>query len=107
LRPWGPDTAGVLSFLAALPERHPGIHLRLLLGGKKSSPSQLNFSCSVRETTEQQPQVDPMKPTLKEPESYKRSKLKHDTLLSSFAYNFNLRHVCSAITTSAWRRSST
>lgn len=37
LRPWGLDTAGVLSFLAAMPERHPGIRLRLLLGGQNPS----------------------------------------------------------------------
>ena len=35
-------------------------------------------------------QVDPMKPTLKAPGS-KRSKLKYDKLLSSFAYNLKLR----------------
>ena len=35
-------------------------------------------------------QVDPIKPTLKAPGS-KRSKLKSDELLSSFAFNFNLR----------------
>ena len=35
-------------------------------------------------------QLDPMKPTLKEPGS-KRSKLKYDALLSSFTYKFKLR----------------
>jgi len=35
-------------------------------------------------------QVDPMKSTLKE-HGFKRLKLKCDTLLSSFALNFNLR----------------
>ena len=35
-------------------------------------------------------QVDPMKPTLKAPVS-KRLTLKHDGLLSSFAFNFSLR----------------
>jgi hypothetical protein len=35
-------------------------------------------------------QVDPMKPTLKAPGT-KRLKLEHDVLLSSFAFNFNLR----------------
>jgi len=35
-------------------------------------------------------QVGPLKPTLKEPGS-KRLKLKCDELLSSFAFNFNLR----------------
>lgn len=28
----GPDTSGVLSFLAAIPEKHPGVELRLLAG---------------------------------------------------------------------------
>ena len=36
-------------------------------------------------------QVDPIKPTLKAPGT-KRLKLKYDKLLSSFAFNFNLRH---------------
>ena len=36
-------------------------------------------------------QVDPIKPTLKAPGS-KRLKLKYDELLSSFGFNFNLRH---------------
>ena len=35
-------------------------------------------------------QVDPIKPTLKPP-GMKRLKLKHDGLLSSFAFKFNLR----------------
>ena len=35
-------------------------------------------------------QVDPIKPTLKAPGT-KRLKLKYDKLLSSFAFNFNLR----------------
>jgi len=35
-------------------------------------------------------QVDPIKPTLKPPGT-KRLKLKYDELLSSFAFNFNLR----------------
>jgi len=40
-------------------------------------------------------QVDPSKPTLKAPAT-KRLKLKHDRLLSSFAFNFDLRHYISA-----------
>ena len=35
-------------------------------------------------------QVDPIKPTLKAPGT-KRLELKYDELLSSFAFNFNLR----------------
>ena len=35
-------------------------------------------------------QIDPIKPTLK-PSGTKRLKLKHDALLSNFAFNFNLR----------------
>ena len=35
-------------------------------------------------------QVDPIKPTLKAPGT-KRLKLKHDILLSSFSFNFNVR----------------
>jgi hypothetical protein len=35
-------------------------------------------------------QVDPIKPVLKAPGT-KRLKLKYDVLLSSFAFNFNLR----------------
>ena len=39
-------------------------------------------------------QVDPIKPTLKAPGA-KRLKLKCDELLSSFAFNFNLRRYTS------------
>ena len=41
-------------------------------------------------------QVDPIKPTLKAPGS-KRLKLKYDELLSSFAFNFNLRRYTSCL----------
>jgi len=36
-------------------------------------------------------QVDPIKPTLKAP-GYERLKLECDILLSTYAFNFNLRH---------------
>jgi hypothetical protein len=39
--------------------------------------------------------VDPIKPTLKAPET-KRLKLKYDELLSPFAFNFNLRRYSTA-----------
>ena len=40
-------------------------------------------------------QVDPIKPTLKAPRT-KRLKLKYNKLLSSFAFNFNLRRYTKA-----------
>ena len=45
-------------------------------------------------------QVDPIKPTLKAPGT-KRLKVTHDKLLSSFAFNFNLRRYTPATTTSS------
>jgi len=47
--------------------------------------------------------VDPMKPTLKGLET-KRFKLKYDKLVSSFAFNFNLRRYSAASSTTATRR---
>ena len=43
-------------------------------------------------------QVDPIKPTLKAPGT-KRLKLKHDKVLSSFAFKFNLRRYNPAMRT--------